>query len=131
MAAGETPQDFVEISHPGGHLLARVMVPSVGQGACMAFEDSYILGRWMNACSDPLEAFEKFRAVRIPRVHGVQRLSNSANKFKHMADQDKQKKEIKSGNGTHRKIDWVWGFEPEQDWDKVPTNVPEDYRVST
>ena len=31
MAAGDTPQDFVEISHPGGHLLARVVVPSVGQ----------------------------------------------------------------------------------------------------
>ena len=93
----------------------------------MAFEDSYILGRWMNQCADPLEAFEHFRAVRIPRVHGVQNLSNSANKFKHMADQEKQKKEIKSGNGTHGKIDWVWGFEPAQDWDKVPTNVPAAY----
>ena len=108
---------------------AHAMVPSVGQGACMAFEDSYVLGRWMQKCSDPMEAFENFRKVRIPRVHGVQNLSNSANKFKHMADQEKQKKEIKSGNGTHGKIAWVWGFEPEQDWEKVPDNVPEAYRT--
>ena len=108
---------------------AHAMVPSVGQGACMAFEDSYVLGRWIQKCSDPIEAFENFRKVRIPRVHGVQNLSNSANKFKHMADQDQQKKEIKSGNGTHGKIAWVWGFEPEQDWDKVPNNVPEAYRT--
>ncbi len=110
---------------------AHAMVPSAGQGACMAFEDSYILGRWMAACADPQEAFPDFRRIRIPRVHGVQRLSNANNKFKHMADADKQKKEIKAGGGTHGKIDWVWGFEPVQEWDKVPSNIPAAYAEPT
>jgi salicylate hydroxylase len=108
---------------------AHAMVPSAGQGACMAFEDSYILGRWLAACSDPAEAFANFRRIRIPRVHGVQRLSNANNRFKHMADSETQKKAIKSGTGTHGKIDWVWGFEPVTEWNKEP-EVPAIYAAA-
>jgi salicylate hydroxylase len=50
---------------------AHAMVPNAGQGACQAFEDAPILGRWLQACSDPAEAFANFRRVGIPRVHGV------------------------------------------------------------
>ena len=104
---------------------AHAMVPSAGQGACQAFEDAYILGRWLADCSDPVEAFTNFRRIRIPRVHGVQRLSLANNKFKHMHDSAKQK-QIASGTGVHGKIEWVWGFDPETEWNKEPV-VPEIY----
>ena len=63
---------------------AHAMLPSAGQGACQAFEDAYILGRWLKEHHDPVEAFANFRRVRIPRVHGVQRLSLANKNFRHM-----------------------------------------------
>ncbi len=104
---------------------AHAMVPSVGQGACMAFEDAYALGRWLQASADPIEGFENFRRIRIPRVHGVQRLSLASNKFKHMRDSAKQK-EIAASKGVHGNIDWVWGYEPAAEWNKEP-DVPAAY----
>ena len=73
---------------------AHAMLPNAGQGACQAFEDSFILGRWLEACRDPAEAFANFRRIRIPRVHGVQRLSISNARFKHMRDSTAQKEAI-------------------------------------
>ena len=73
---------------------AHAMLPNAGQGACQAFEDAYILARWLEACRDPVEAFANFRRIRIPRVHGVQRLSFSNARFKHMRDSAAQKESI-------------------------------------
>jgi salicylate hydroxylase len=106
---------------------AHAMVPNAGQGACQAFEDSYILGRWLAARPDPAEAFANFRRVRIPRVHGVQRLSLANMRFKHMKDSKEQKELIASGKGSvHGKTDWLLGYEPAADWDKTPV-VPAAY----
>jgi salicylate hydroxylase len=102
---------------------AHAMLPNAGQGACQAFEDAYILARWLGACRDPVEAFANFR--RILRVHGVQRLSFSNARFKHMRDSAAQKQQIASGTGSvHGRSDWVWGYDPIGEWDKarvVPT----------
>ena len=106
---------------------AHAMLPNAGQGACQAFEDSYILGRWLAECSDPAEAFANFRRVRIPRVHGVQRLSLSNARFKHMHDAAAQKQSITSGSASvHGSSHWVWGYDPVTEWDKDPS-VPETY----
>jgi salicylate hydroxylase len=106
---------------------AHAMLPNAGQGACQAFEDAYILGRWLDTCRDPAEAFASFRRVRIPRVHGVQRLSISNARFKHMRDASAQKEAIGTGTGSvHGKSDWVWGYDPVADWDKEPV-VPTAY----
>src|SRR5580698_7558701 len=106
---------------------AHAMLPNAGQGACQAFEDSYILGRWLAACSDPAEAFAGFRRVRIPRVHGVQRLSFSNARFKHMRDATAQKESIASGKSSvHGSSDWVWGYDPVTEWNKEPS-VPTTY----
>jgi salicylate hydroxylase len=89
---------------------AHAMLPNAGQGACQAFEDSYILGRWLEACPDPVEAFVNFRRIRIPRVHGVQRLSFSNARFKHLHDATAQKQSITTGTGSvHGNSEWVWG----------------------
>ena len=92
---------------------AHAMLPNAGQGACQAFEDAYILARWLDACRDPVEAFANFRRIRIPRVHGVQRLALSNARFKHMRDAAAQKQSIAAGKGSvHGNADWVWGYEP-------------------
>jgi salicylate hydroxylase len=106
---------------------AHAMLPNAGQGACQAFEDSYILGRWLDACADPVAAFANFRRVRIPRVHGVQRLSLSNVRFKHMRDSAAQKDSIAAGKGSvYGSSEWVWGFDPVREWDKEPS-VPTVY----
>jgi salicylate hydroxylase len=106
---------------------AHAMLPNAGQGACQAFEDAYILARWLDACSDPADAFANFRRVRIPRVHGVQRLSFSVSRFKHMRDATAQKESIAAGTGSvHGNSEWVWGYDPVNEWDKEPP-VPSAY----
>ena len=106
---------------------AHAMLPNAGQGACQAFEDAYILARWLEACPDPAEAFTNFRRIRIPRVHGVQRLSLSNARFKHMRDGAAQKESIATGKGSvHGNSDWVWGYDPIGGWDKTPF-VPTAY----
>jgi salicylate hydroxylase len=106
---------------------AHAMLPNAGQGACQAFEDAYILARWLDACRDPAEAFANFRRIRIPRVHGVQRLSFSNARFKHMRDATAQKASIASGTGSvHGNSDWVWGYDPVGEWDQEPV-VPVAY----
>jgi salicylate hydroxylase len=106
---------------------AHAMLPNAGQGACQAFEDAYVLGRWLEASRDPIEAFANFRRVRIPRVHGVQRLSISNARFKHMRDKTVQKESINSGKGSvHGNSEWVWGYDPASEWNKDPV-VPAVY----
>lgn len=106
---------------------AHAMLPSAGQGACQAFEDAYILARWLDACRDPVEAFANFRRIRIPRVHGVQRLSLSNMRFKHMRDSGAQKDAIAAGKGSvYGSSEWVWGYDPASEWDKTPS-VPTVY----
>jgi salicylate hydroxylase len=106
---------------------AHAMLPNAGQGACQAFEDAYILARWLKAFRDPVEAFANFRRIRIPRVHGVQRLSIANARFKHMRDSAAQKALIAAGKGSvHGNSDWVWSYDPVAEWDKEPS-VPTAY----
>ena len=101
---------------------AHAMLPNAGQGACQAFEDAYVLARWLAAERDPVAAFAHFRRVRIARAQGVQRLSIARSKFKHMRDTGAQKaiiaSEQKAGQGSS---DWVWAYDPVADWDKEPS----------
>ncbi len=106
---------------------AHAMLPNAGQGACQAFEDAYVLARWLDACRDPIEAFANFRRIRIPRVHAVQRLSLANARFKHMRDSAEQKDLINSGKASvHGTAEWVWIYDPVSGWDKDPV-VPGVY----
>ena len=102
---------------------AHAMLPNVGQGACQAFEDAYILARWLEASKeDPEEAFRNFQRIRIPRVHAVQRLAMAAARFKHMQNSVVQKELIATGKGsTHGNMEWVWDYDPVAEWNKEPT----------
>jgi salicylate hydroxylase len=100
---------------------AHAMLPNAGQGAAQAFEDAYILARWLAAMPrDPAEATKNFRRVRIPRVHGIQRRASAIVRTKH--DYDPQAR-----SASRAKIDAVdamariWGYDPVSAWDKLPT----------
>jgi salicylate hydroxylase len=100
---------------------AHAMLPNAGQGACQAFEDAYILARWLGAEDDPIEAFRNFRRIRIPRVHAVQRFSIAAARFKHMRDAARQKALIEGGRGSVRgDASWIRAFDPVAEWNQEP-----------
>ena len=104
---------------------AHAMLPNIGQGACQAFEDAYILARWLDVeREDPAEAFRNFRRVRIPRVHAIQRRAFLASKYKHMRDTDAQKALLSKGD-SESDLGWVLGFDPVIDWRKDPV-LPEE-----
>jgi salicylate hydroxylase len=106
---------------------AHAMLPNAGQGAGQAFEDAYTLARWLEAqANDPEEAFSNFRRVRIPRVHGIQKVSFATARFKHLRDRDARKALLESPKGEKRvnNMEWVWGYDPVDGWNKDPY-VPE------
>ncbi|MFH8366940.1 FAD-dependent oxidoreductase [Streptomyces sp. NPDC018031] len=48
---------------------AHTMLPSLGQGACMAIEDAVLLGLKLSSAEDPVAALRAYEAARHPRVH--------------------------------------------------------------
>ncbi len=99
---------------------AHAMLPNAGQGAAQAFEDAYIVARWLTASpGDPAEAMRNFRSIRMPRVHSIQRYSSSIVRAKH--DYDPQ-----AENVSRAKVDaveamaWIWGYDPISAWDQLP-----------
>jgi salicylate hydroxylase len=110
---------------------AHAMLPNIGQGAGQAFEDAYILARWLKAESDPVAAFQNFRRVRIPRVHTVQTLALARARLKHLRDGTAQKATLSPANQSMRKTqDWLWGYDPTTEWDKEPSLPEAEAHVS-
>ena len=84
----------------------------------MAFEDAYILARWLEAKrGDYLEALANFRRVRIPRVHAVQSASLAYAKLKHMRDREAQKKLAVTRRAL---LEWIWGYDVAAAWERTP-----------
>jgi salicylate hydroxylase len=99
---------------------AHAMLPNAGQGAGQAFEDAYILARWLDAEPDPVEALRNFRRIRIPRVHGVQRRSSANARIKHMRDRAVQKALLAREGGADS-MEWIWSYDVVDEWNKPPT----------
>jgi salicylate hydroxylase len=100
---------------------AHAMLPNAGQGAAQAFEDAYILARWLAGMPrDPAAAMENFRRVRLPRAHAVQRKSSSIVRTKHDYDP-------RGSDPARAKVDavdamaWMWGYDAVANWDRPPT----------
>jgi len=103
---------------------AHAMLPNAGQGAAQAFEDAYILARWLAAMpGDPAAAMDNFRRIRIPRAHAVQRVSSAIVRTKHDYDprgQDTARAQVDAIDA----MAWIWGYDVVDAWDKLPA-VPE------
>lgn len=47
---------------------AHPMLPTMGQGACTALEDGYVIAHCLQTQTDPSTAFGKYESVRFPRT---------------------------------------------------------------
>ena len=96
---------------------AHAMLPNAGQGACQAFEDSYILARWLAAVMDPVEALSNFRNVRMPRVHAVQNRSALNASAKRLPTPEERKAAFReAGLAAASAMDWILTYDPAADW---------------
>ncbi|BAY23535.1 monooxygenase FAD-binding protein [Calothrix sp. NIES-2100] len=50
---------------------AHPMLPTLGQGACMALEDAIVITKCLQAQSDPTSAFEKYESQRFARTKSI------------------------------------------------------------
>ncbi len=64
---------------------AHAMTPNLGQGACQAIEDAYVLSECLSKY-EVNTAFEKFQQLRLPKAHRVVKTSWSVGKMSHMTN---------------------------------------------
>jgi salicylate hydroxylase len=103
---------------------AHAMLPSFAQGANMAFEDSYVLARWLEAHPDDLDAaLAGYESVRQPRAGRVQDMSRLEMGFKKLGSfWERTRREFAHrrtfGLFTGGVYKWIFGYDPVASWDK-------------
>lgn len=50
---------------------AHPMLPTLGQGACTALEDAYVVTNCLKNHPDPIPAFQHYEALRFPRTQAI------------------------------------------------------------
>jgi len=50
---------------------AHPMLPTMGQGACTALEDAYVVAKCLQETSDPIAAFQHYESLRFPRTKAI------------------------------------------------------------
>lgn len=50
---------------------AHPMLPTMGQGACTALEDAYVVAKCLKENSDPVAAFQNYESLRFPRTKKI------------------------------------------------------------
>jgi 2-polyprenyl-6-methoxyphenol hydroxylase-like FAD-dependent oxidoreductase len=50
---------------------AHPMLPTMGQGACTALEDAYVVAQCLKEHPDPIAAFQHYEAQRFPRTKAI------------------------------------------------------------
>jgi 2-polyprenyl-6-methoxyphenol hydroxylase-like FAD-dependent oxidoreductase len=50
---------------------AHPMLPTMGQGACTALEDAYVVAKCLKEQSDPIAAFQQYESLRFPRTKAI------------------------------------------------------------
>lgn len=107
---------------------AHPMLPNAGQGAAQAFEDAYVLARWVaSSPHDLAAALAGFRNVRIPRAHAIQRLSLANSKLVHAGDWEQRQELFRARErqgDTPLGMGWIYDYEPKQEW-----SVRREYRT--
>lgn len=64
---------------------AHATTPNMGQGACQAIEDAYVIGEYLNKF-DPNMAFKKFQETRLPKAHQIVKTSWMIGKIAHLSN---------------------------------------------
>lgn len=50
---------------------AHPMLPTMGQGACTALEDAYVVAKCLQDNPDPVAAFQQYESLRFPRTKAI------------------------------------------------------------
>lgn len=101
---------------------AHAMLATYGQGANMAFEDAYVLSRWLEAESDnPEAALAGYESVRKPRATRIQQLSRTEVRFKKMHSKwDLVRREFayltRHGSTMRGNFRFIYGYNPVEQW---------------
>jgi salicylate hydroxylase len=101
---------------------AHAMLATWGQGACMAFEDAYVLAQWLaQHREDPETALARYEAVRKPRATRIQDMSRLEVSFKKQSSiWDKAYREwmylSRFGSTTPAIYRWIYGYDPVSQW---------------
>jgi salicylate hydroxylase len=101
---------------------AHAMLATFGQGANMAFEDAYVLSRWLRAkTDDPVAALVGYEAVRKPRATKVQQLSRTEVRFKKQrSNWDRLRRQwtfiTRHGLTTGGVYRWIFSYDPVSQW---------------
>ncbi|MSQ18627.1 MAG: FAD-binding protein [Betaproteobacteria bacterium] len=104
---------------------AHAMLATWGQGACMSFEDSYILARWLARYRDDLPAgLLRYEAIRKPRATRIQAMSRLEVRFKKQSSiWDKLYREwiylSRFGSTTPGIYRWIYGYDPIKQWEQA------------
>ncbi len=60
---------------------AHPMLPTMGQGACTALEDAYVVAKCLKEQSDPIAAFQQYESLRFPRTKAIVEQSLQSSKM--------------------------------------------------
>lgn len=60
---------------------AHPMLPTMGQGACTALEDAYVVTKCLKEQSDPITAFQQYESLRFPRTKAIVKQSLQSGKM--------------------------------------------------
>ncbi|MDJ0707194.1 MAG: FAD-dependent monooxygenase [Leptolyngbyaceae cyanobacterium MO_188.B28] len=60
---------------------AHPMLPTIGQGACTALEDAYVVAKCLKESPDPVAAFQKYESLRFPRTKAIVEQSLQSSKI--------------------------------------------------
>ena len=92
---------------------AHAMLPNAGQGACQAFEDAYILARWLGGLQRPGGSLCQFPPRTHPACARRAAIVVLECTLQAHARRTAQKESIAAGKGSvHGSADWVWGYDP-------------------
>jgi len=64
---------------------AHAATPNLGQGACQAIEDAYVLSECLNKYNNN-DAFKEFQKLRLPKAHEVVKTSWMIGKIAHLSN---------------------------------------------
>ena len=104
---------------------AHAMLATWGQGACMAFEDSWVLAKWLAHHRDDLRTgLRQYEAIRKPRASKVQAMSRLEVRFKKQTSlKDRLYREWiylrQFGATTPALYRWLYGYDAVRQWQQV------------
>ncbi|HUB97712.1 MAG TPA: FAD-dependent monooxygenase [Stellaceae bacterium] len=110
---------------------AHAMLPYLGQGACMAIEDGYVLARIVAASHDLGAALERYEALRLPRTRRTVLGSRARAKENHLASRWGRVKRdamfaLREWFGTDKtafQADWLYSYDVAKDPELGPAPV--------